>query len=155
MNDKPFSGSDIGSVFAKQEAMQKKKKQLSKEKGLNARELEVALTVILVDLAGADGNFDQSEYSVIGNGLARVFGTAKDEVTALVNQAQIILQGMRGTGSQAAVLKEHLNHEEKIAVMDVIDDLIASDGVEDGFETYLRAKTADQLGLPTDFDAAD
>jgi uncharacterized tellurite resistance protein B-like protein len=150
---KKFTGADLGSVFAKNDALNTRKTAITKERGINSRELEVALAVILVDLAGADGSFEQAEYSVIVSGLSRVFGTAKDEVTPLVNQAKNILQGLRGTSSQAALLKQYLTQEEKISVMDVIDDLIASDGVEDGFETYLRAKTADLLGLPRDFDA--
>ena len=150
---KKFPASDLGSVFAKREAMDKKKKTMGRDKGVNPRDLEVALAVIMVDLASCDGEFDQSEYGTIVSGMMRVFGTAKDDIRGLVNQAQTVLQGMRGTTTQAAILKQNLSHDEKIAVMGAIDDLIASDGVEDGFETYLRARTADQLGLPPDFDS--
>lgn len=149
---KKFSGTEIGSVFAKKEQMNQKKKNLAKEKGIETRQLEVALAVILVDLASCDGSFDQTEYTIIMSGLMSVFGTPKDEVSALVNQAKVQLQGMRGTSGSAALLKQYLDMEEKTAIVEIIDELIASDGIEDGFETYLRAKTIDLLGLPADFE---
>lgn len=152
---KKFSGTEIGSVFAKTEQMNKKKASMSKDKGIDSKQLEVALAVILVDMASCDGSFDQSEYNIIMSGLMSVFGTPKDEISGLVNQAKVQLQGMRGTNSSAAILKKYLDDDEKKAVVEIIDDLIASDGVEDGFETYLRAKTVDLLGLPPDFDKED
>ncbi|MCB0337825.1 MAG: TerB family tellurite resistance protein [Bdellovibrionales bacterium] len=115
--------------------------------GIELRELELAFTVLLVDLASCDQNFDQDEYQVISKGLIRVFGTSKDQVTALVNQANLVISNMRGTNRFAEMLRDNLSTENKEKVLEIIDEIIQIDGVEDGFETYLRAKFVSLLGL--------
>lgn len=116
-------------------------------KKLNKRDLEVALTVLLVDLAGCDQNFDMQEYNLIQNGLRRVFGTSKTEVTALINQANLTLKNLRGSSRFATLLKDSLDAQQRAVIMEVVEDVIHADGVEDGFETYLRHKFASLLGV--------
>ncbi len=111
-------------------------------------ELELAMAIILVDLASCDNNFDQREYQVITRGLNRLFGTNKCDVEKLVQQAQTVVDGLRGTANFAKLLKDNLKDEEKDVVLELIDELIDADGVEDGFETYLRHKYSDLLGMP-------
>ena len=111
------------------------------------KELELALTVLLVDLACCDQHFDQQEYHVITRGLKRVFGTQGAEVSNLINEALETLQQLRGTGRFATLLKDQLSVEDKRAIMEVIEEVIAADGTEDGFETYLRHKFAGLLGI--------
>ncbi|MBN8548270.1 MAG: TerB family tellurite resistance protein [Deltaproteobacteria bacterium] len=111
------------------------------------KDMELALTVLLVDLAGCDQSFDIQEYNIIQNGLRRVFGTTKSEVTALINQANLTLKNLRGSGRFANLLKDSLDQAQREVIMEVIEDVIAADGVEDGFETYLRHKFADLLGV--------
>lgn len=116
-------------------------------KGVNKRDLELAMTVLLVDLASADQEFDQQEYTVIMNGLIRIFGTSKTEVSSLVNQAKTALSNLRGVGRFADLLKENLSPEEKKHVMDVIDEVINIDGEVCDFEVYLQHKFAGLLGI--------
>lgn len=111
------------------------------------KDMELALTVLLVDLAGCDQNFDMQEYNIIQTGLRRVFGTTKSEVTALINQANLTLKNLRGSGRFASLLKDSLDQAQREVIMEVIEDVISADGVEDGFETYLRHKFADLLGV--------
>ena len=114
---------------------------------INKSELEFALAVLLVDLASCDQNFEPPEYHIIQNGMRRVFGTTKDQVSALINQANQTLKNLRGSGRFATQLKDALTLEQRQIIMQVIEDVIAADGKEDGFETYLRAKFSDLLGL--------
>ncbi|MBX7143908.1 MAG: TerB family tellurite resistance protein [Oligoflexia bacterium] len=120
--------------------------------GLKKNDLELALAVLLVDLASCDQNFEMREYNIIQNGLRRIFGTTKDEVTKLINQANTTLKNLRGSSRFAAQLKENLDENARKAIFEVIEEVIAADGVEDGFETYMRHKFADLLGitLPAD-----
>lgn len=120
----------------------------SKEGKLNKRELELALTVLLVELASCDQSFDMPEYHIISLGLYRMFGTSKDQVTALINQAQTVLQNLRGTSRFAGLLKDNLGEEQRRSILEIIDDLITADGKVDGYETYLRHKLAGLLGVP-------
>ena len=114
----------------------------SKKKGKsgNQKDLELALAILLVELASCDQNFDMPEYHIISLGLYRLFGTGKDQVTALVNQAQGILANLRGTSKFANLLKDNLSEEQRKAIMEVIDDVITADGKVDGYETYFRHK---------------
>lgn len=139
-------GQTLEQIFSKHD---KPKKQSSKYANplVSQRDLEVAFTVLLVDLASCDQNFDQNEYQIITTGLMRVFGTTKDQVQSLVNQASMVISNMRGTNRFAEQLKENLDVETRQKILEVIDEIIHSDGVEDGFETYLRAKFLDLLGL--------
>ena len=111
-------------------------------------ELELALTVLLVELASADQSFEQSEYQLIANGLKSLFGTPKSEIQALVNQANNILANLRGTSRFAELLRDNLTEVQRQAVVDIINEMIAADGREDGFEVYLRNKIATILGFP-------
>lgn len=142
----------LQTIFAKSnghlpEEPQPRKK---KTKKVPKKDLELALAILLVDLASCDQNFDQQEYLLISRGLRRIFGTSKLQVTGLVNQAQGVLKNLRGTSRFAETLKKQLTLEERIVILDVIDEVIEADGVEDGFETYLRHKFRDLLGIPED-----
>jgi uncharacterized tellurite resistance protein B-like protein len=149
-NTDDFLRNAIQGIFSKNsETTEAKKKFVPKDpNGASQKDLEVALTVLLVDLASCDQNFDPQEYHIITNGLRRLFGTTKSEVTALVNQANVTLQQLRGVGRFATLLKDNLEHEQKQAIMEVIEEVISADNEEDGFETYLRNKLAGMLGMP-------
>lgn len=141
--------SAVQDIFSNNDRLIQKEVRSGKNRPIIAKhDLELALTVLLVDLAGCDQRFDIQEYNVIQNGLRRVFGTSKTEVTALINQANQTLKNLRGSGRFASTLKESLDANQRQTIMEVIEDVISADGVEDGFETYLRHKFADLLGVP-------
>lgn len=139
----------ISGIFQNHQEAFKPKQPIRTKSGasLQKSELELALTVLLVDLASADQSFDPQEYHVITDGLRRVFGTTKSEVQALINQATTVLSNLRGVSRFATLLKDNLDHEQKQAIMEIIEQVIQADGVEDGFETYLRHKLAGMLGM--------
>ncbi|MCB0353306.1 MAG: TerB family tellurite resistance protein [Bdellovibrionales bacterium] len=138
----------IQSIFQNHKnSLQGQSAQSLKKRGLDPKELELAVTVLLVDLASADQEFDPSEYHVIQNGLMRLFGTGKHEVTQLIHQAKSTLANLRGVSRFGELLNRNLDHEQKIAVMEVIEEVIQADGQEDGYETYLRHKFAGMLGI--------
>ena len=110
-------------------------------------DLELALTVILVDLASSDQKFEPQEYQIINAALYRLFGTPRDKVQKLVNQATLVLANLRGTTRYAELLRDHLDLEHKQLIIQMMDDLILADGEQDGFEIYLRHKFLDILGF--------
>ena len=146
-NSNKLKSTSISEAFAAADRAEAAKKR---RRNVPLMELEVAFAVLLVDLASCDQQFAPREYLAISSGLRRLFGTPKERVKALVNQANIILANLRGTSRYAALLKNNLDMEEKTAVMETIDELISVDGIEDGFEVYLRTKVADLLGMPTE-----
>lgn len=144
-NSNNLNTTKLNELFAAADKASAKK---LRKRAVPLSELELALAVVLVDLAGCDQTFAPNEYQAISGGLRRLFSTPKERVQALVNQANVALANLRGTSRFTALLRENLDEDEKKAVMESIDDLIDADGGEDGFETYLRNKLSDALGMP-------
>lgn len=152
MSDSNVLRSTINSIFEQNNTLlagQEKAQTTGKKKRKNTADLELALTVLLVDLASCDQAFEPQEYQVISNGLMRIFGTSKSNVQSLVNRAQSTLQNLRGVDRFGAMLRQNLTEEEKRATLEIIDEVIQSDGITDGFEVYLREKFCNLLGLST------
>jgi uncharacterized tellurite resistance protein B-like protein len=111
------------------------------------RELELAVVVILVDLASADSNFDSREFMTICIGMQRLFGVTQPEVMKLIAQANQVLASLRGVDRFANLLREEVPIEKRKQIMEVVQNVIAADGREDDFEIYLRHKFHHLLGL--------
>lgn len=111
------------------------------------RELELAVVVILVDLATADAHFDSREFMTICVGMQRLFGLPKPEVMKLIGQANQVLASFRGIDQFAQLIRREIPLEKRQQILDVINEVIAADGREDDFEIYLRHKFIDLLGL--------
>ena len=122
---------------------------IKRKGGASKKDLEVAFTVLLVDLATCDQNFDPREYQVISHALMNLFGTTPQQVKELINRAQLVIQNLRGTSKFAELLRENLDLDQKKAILQVIDNVIDADDAEDGFETYLKHKFRDLLGFET------
>lgn len=113
------------------------------------QELEFALTVLLVELASSDENFDQEEYHTITMSLQRVFDTDRAKAKEYINRASVSLSQVRGTTSYARLLSENLSLDERRMVTDIIDELISADGQQDPFEIYHKNRIRHIL-LPED-----
>ena len=146
INDKDLFNT-LDQMFSDQHL--KHSRSMLKKKGAESpkKDLEVALAVLLVDLASCDQVFNPKEYNVISLGLRRLFGCTKEQVTALVNQATQIISGLRGTQQFAEVLRDSLSAEDKQIILEIIDEIILADGKEDGFEIFLREKFKSVLGI--------
>jgi uncharacterized tellurite resistance protein B-like protein len=116
----------------------------TEESGVNetitSSDLEFALTILLVELASSDQNFDQQEYHSITIGLQRIFGTERAKVRSYINRATLTLAQYRSTLPYAELLKANLNPLQLKEIVEIIDDLVDSDGQEDPFEIYHRQR---------------
>lgn len=141
----------INDIFVQERAALRAEYGFSKSKTTTRKQkrddIEFAVAVMLVDLASCDQHFDQVEYDTITAGLSRVFGLNQIEVTGLIQRANIAIQGLRGTDNFAKLIRESLPQEKREDVMKLIDELIAADGVLDGFELLLRRRYAQLLGI--------
>jgi uncharacterized tellurite resistance protein B-like protein len=113
------------------------------------QDLEFALTVLLVELASSDENFDQDEYHTITMSLQRVFDTDRAKAKEYINRASVSLSQVRGTTSYARLLGENLSLDERRMITDIIDELISADGEQDPFEIYHKNRIRHIL-LPED-----
>ncbi|MBX7137761.1 MAG: TerB family tellurite resistance protein [Oligoflexia bacterium] len=118
-----------------------------KRAGVKKSDLELALAVMLVDLASCDEHFDQREFECIVGGMYRMFGTPRTEVTALINQAKLEMTNLRGPSKFVELLRDNLDLKQRNMILEIVDETIAADNVQDGFEIYLRDKFAQMLGL--------
>ncbi len=109
-------------------------------------ELELALTILLVDLAASDMRFDPAEFAVIENSLRRVFGTNVAAVNGLVAQAKQTIINLRGTSQYAELLKEQLNEDQLLQVVEALDDLTNADGEHDAHELFRKNRILKALG---------
>lgn len=142
-------GQAISDIFAQHDSLlTNTQKRAAEKRGAKKTELELALVVILVDLASCDQNFDSEEFQVISRGMRRVFGTQKTDILELIQRAQGVISNLRGTASFAQLLRDNTSSTQKELIAQLIEEVIAADGVEDGFETYLRAKYYEILGIP-------
>lgn len=139
----------IEQIFAQhQKALNNFQRQHKGKKRATKQQLELALTILLVELASADQNFDTDEYNRIVSGLKRIFGTDRTTVSSLISQANQALANLRGSSQYGELLKENLSLEQRQAVLEVVEEVIYADGHVDGFELYVRNKIAGLLGLP-------
>ncbi len=121
--------------------------QLKGKRPATTQELELAMTVLLVELAGSDQTFDQNEYELIASGLKSILGTNRTDVSQLINQANLTLANLRGTASYGELLRENLKQSEREAILEIVDAIINADGKIDGYELYIRSKIAKTLGV--------
>lgn len=139
----------IERVFAEhQRALSNFQQQNKGKKRATRHELELSLTILLVELASADQNFDTDEYNRIVSGLKRIFGTDRTNVSTLITQANHALGNLRGSTQYAELLRENLSPEQRQTVLEVVEEVIHADGKIDGFELYVRNKIANSLGIP-------
>ncbi len=58
-----------------------------------------------------------------------------------------MLSSLRGPNKFVELLAKNLSAAQKSQIMEVIDECIMADEVEDGYETYLRHRFAEMLGI--------
>ena len=121
--------------------------QGQKQGNKKGNNLPLAFAIVLVELASSDQNFEPAEYNAICNGLKRLFGATREQVSALINQANLTLGNMRGTSEYTELLQKGLSEEDKLAALDIFDEVINADGQVDGYEAFLRQKFLRLLGL--------
>lgn len=139
---------DVFSKHSKALAAFNSTSQTKGKQKVSRKDLELALTILLVELATADQNFDTPEYSMIVTGLKRIFGTDRTAVTGLVNQANLILGNLRGSSKFAELLRENLSIPQRECIIEIVHEIIEADGKIDGYELYIQNRIADLLGIP-------
>jgi uncharacterized tellurite resistance protein B-like protein len=152
MNDDFSKGlsETVHTIFAQNEQYVRQAEKLvfqGKKSTAPKADVEFALTLLLVELASADNDFAPEEYNMIVRGLEKVFGTSRQQTTALIERAKTTLSNFRGTTEFAELLRQHTNEEERKIILTVIDDVMNADGIQDGFEIYHRHRFASLLGV--------
>ncbi len=111
------------------------------------KEYQLALTVVLVDMAMVDNDFDYKEHSFILNQITQRFALSKDDVYALINEAESIITQNYDVDSYGKTLRKFINAEEQEAVMMLLDKLIMIDNERNPYEIKLRQRYEKLLGV--------
>ncbi len=111
------------------------------------KEYQLALTVVLVDMAMVDNDFDYKEHSFILNQITQRFALSKDDVYALINEAESIITQNDDIDSYGRALQKFINAEERETVMILLDKLIMIDSERNPYEIKLRQRYEKLLGV--------
>jgi len=120
-----------------------------KEESAEDRELKlrVATSVILLEAATADSNFSPQEQEKIIEILKSRFQMNDESVKELIDESENERKNSTGLWYFTDLLNENLNNEEKYNLMELVWEVIYSDGTLDKFENYIAHKLLNMLNL--------
>ena len=113
----------------------------------NRERIEVAVAVVLLEVAHADKNFEPLEKRLVEGMLQERFaldGTAAGELLTLAEQVRADSFDLQQFTS---LINQNFDREEKLAVMETLWRIIYADGVLDKYEDALARQLASLLRL--------
>ncbi len=113
----------------------------------------LALAAVLVRLARADGDYADSEITLIDKLLVEHHGLSPFEATALRREAEILEQEAPDTVRFTRAIKETVPYEDRAGVIEALWAVALADGERDHEEDALMRLVAPMLGV-TDQDSA-
>jgi uncharacterized tellurite resistance protein B-like protein len=120
-----------------------------KEESAEDRELKlrVATSVVLLEAATADSNFSPQEQEKIIEILKSRFQMNDESVKELIDESENERKNSTDLWYFTDLLNENLNNEEKYNLMELVWEVIYSDGTLDKFENYIAHKLLNMLNL--------
>jgi uncharacterized tellurite resistance protein B-like protein len=120
-----------------------------KEESAEDRELKlrVATSVILLEAATADSNFSPQEQEKIIEILKSRFQMNDESVKELIDKSEQKRENSTDLWYFTDLINENLNNEEKYNLMELVWEVIYSDGTLDKFENYIAHKLLNMLNL--------
>ena len=106
-----------------------------------------ALAVLFAEVAMIDQDFDEREYGFIIKHLGDNFSLEPKEVKGLIAYGTTLIENLQSTEQFTSHLRQNLDSEQRSKLLDVINGLIFADGVEHGFEVYLRDRLKKTLEI--------
>ena len=106
-----------------------------------------ALTCLALELAKADDNFDAQEQVRLRNDLAHHFDLDESEVEALIKAAEVHQSQLVETYSLTRTLRETLDEEQRVVVIETLWRLAYADAHLDGQELAFMRTIPAALGI--------
>lgn len=110
-------------------------------------DIKTALAVILMEMAGADDEFAADEEELILQILQEKFSLGSDAAAALTEQARSERKESVDLYRFTSRINTVCSREEKLQMMDMLWEVIYSDGRLDGHEDYLIHRLTNMLNL--------
>jgi len=107
--------------------------------------LKVATCVILIEAATADLEFSDKELNAIVDMLKARFEMNDEQASELINKSTELRRNTTGIWNFTNIINNNLNNEEKYKLLELIWEVIYSDGKLDKFENYMAHKLQNLL----------
>lgn len=116
------------------------------QKSPQLSELPLAATTVLIEIGKGGGqNLPAEKYNEIVLGVQRVFGSKRENISALVNQANLALARFQSTSRYLELLRDNMEPQDKDALLQVIEELVKNPSSEDSLGVYLAQKAQKYL----------
>lgn len=116
-------------------------------------EAPLALAALLVRLARTDGTYDAAEVDSIDAVLQATFGLVPEAAATLRRRAEALESDSSDTVRFTRAIKDAVPHDQRIALMEAMWEVVLADGVRDDDEESLMRLVASLLGI-SDVDSA-
>jgi uncharacterized tellurite resistance protein B-like protein len=116
-------------------------------------EAPLALAALLVRLARTDGTYDAAEVGSIDAVLQSTFGLVPEAAVRLRQRAEALEAESSDTVRFTRAIKDAVPHDQRIALMEAMWEVVLADGVRDDDEESLMRLVASLLGI-SDVDSA-
>ncbi len=107
--------------------------------------IRMATAVLMIDVAKSDYVFEESEYDRVLQLLEAHFGLSPDDAAELLNAANDKADTLISAYDFTKTLHEHLSHDEKARVVELLWLIAYADGRLDKYEDSLVLKISDLL----------
>ena len=111
------------------------------------RRLQVATCALLLEAAHADDDFSADERALVEKVLAKRFGLSPEQTAELVALAEEERRRQQDLYEFARLINDTYTKPRKLAVIELLWDVVYSDGVLAAHEDALMHKVARLLGL--------
>jgi uncharacterized tellurite resistance protein B-like protein len=109
--------------------------------------LKTATCVILLEAATADENFSEQEQRKILDILKVRYNMTDDEVEELIEKSERERADSTDLWYFTNLINENMDNEEKYSLLELVWEVIYSDGTLDKFENYIARKLQNMLNL--------
>jgi len=109
--------------------------------------LRLAAAALLVEAAIIDGQFHEKERAAITQVLSERFGLDDDETAELMGEAEIEVAESAQIFKFTRVIAETLEADERVAVIEMLWDVVFADGRVDDYEAALARRVAGLLHI--------
>jgi len=107
--------------------------------------IRMATAVLMIDVARSDHVFDESEYERVLQLVETHFRLSAEDAAELVNSAGEKAEKLVSAYDFTKILHEHLSHEEKARIVELLWLIAYADGRLDKYEDSLVLKISDLL----------
>lgn len=110
-------------------------------------EPELALAVLLYEVAHADMAIDNTEHDTIARILANAFSLSDSQVSALLIRAKTNQSESVSIQTFTSILTKHLDRQKRLEFIQAMWQVAYADGELDGHEEYIIRKISDLIYL--------